>query len=338
MNRHTHTAVLGAGSWGTALALLLAQNGEQVQLWARSNELAEAIRQHGENRRYLPGVTLPPQVQPTAHMGHALQQAHTVVFAVPSGAMRDVARQAEALLPHNALLLSAAKGLEEETGLRMSEVLSQTLPGALERLAALSGPNLAVEIAQGFPAAGVVAAVQQEVARSMQKLFSQQNTPVLRLYTSTDLVGVELGGAIKNQIAIAAGVCDGLGFGENAKAALMTRGLHEAVRLGVAMGGEAITFMGLSGAGDLIATAAGRLSRNYRVGYALGQGEPLCSILAELGQVAEGVPTTHVLCRLAKEHRVEMPLCSALYRLLFEGETANTVLRDLMLRPTRPEK
>lgn len=326
-------AVLGAGSWGTALAALLADNGHGVRLWARDPALIRAVAENRENRRYLPGIALPDAVRPTVEIEAALTGAEVVVFAVPSGAMRAVAQQASPFLVPDALLISAAKGLEEGTGLRMSQVLAATLPLAEARTVALSGPNLALEIARGVPTASVAASVRLEAAQAVQHLFSTQATPTFRVYTGLDLIGVELGGAIKNVIAIGAGVCDGLGYGDNAKSALMTRGLTEAVRLGTAQGAEPQTFMGLSGVGDLIATGASRLSRNYRVGYGLGQGSALPDILAELGQVAEGVPTTHVLCELAQRCGVEMPLCAALRTLLFEGGTAQEVIRSLMLRP-----
>ena len=330
-------AVLGAGSWGTALAILLAANQQQVHLWARSPALIDELQTRRENREYLPGFALADTITPVAGLADALKDAQAVVFAVPSSAVRAIATQSRSFLPPHALLLSAAKGLEEGTGLRMSQTLADVLPDAPERIVALSGPNLAIEVAQGMPSASVAASHNKAAARHAQALFSRQATPTFRVYTSQDVVGVELGGAIKNVIAIGAGVCDGLGFGDNSKAALMTRGLTEAIRLGVAQGAQADTFRGLSGFGDLVATGASRLSRNYRVGYALGQGKQLEDILAELGQVAEGVPTTRVLCELAVRSRVEMPLCAALHRILFEQHHAPDVIRALMLRPPKEE-
>lgn len=330
-------AILGAGSWGTALAALLAQNGHAVRLWAREQALADSLSAARENARYLPGIALPETVQPTADLQAALMGTEVVVFAVPSGAVRAVAQEAAPWIAADALLLSAAKGLEEGTGLRMSQILAETLPDAEARTVVLSGPNLAVEVAGGVPTASVAASTNPEAAHAVQRLFSMQPTPTFRVYTGRDVIGVELGGAIKNMIAICAGVCDGLGYGDNAKAALMTRGLMEAVRLGLALGAEARTFLGLSGVGDLIATGGSRLSRNYRVGFALGQGRSLWEILAELGQVAEGVPTTHVLRDLAARSGVEMPLCAALYTVLFENRPAPEVIRELMLRPPKEE-
>jgi glycerol-3-phosphate dehydrogenase (NAD(P)+) len=330
-------AVLGAGSWGTVLAVLLAANGHQVRLWARDAAHASALDSMRENRRYLPDVPLAPAIAATADLEQAVAGASVVTFAVPSGGLRQVATAAADAIEPDAVLLSATKGLEEGTGLRMSQVLAQTIADAARRVVALSGPNLAVEMARGVPTASVAAADNPSAARAVQRLFARQSPPVLRVYTGNDVIGVELGGAVKNVIAIGAGICDGLGYGDNAKAALMTRGLAEAVRLGVAQGAKAETFMGLSGVGDLIATGASRLSRNYRVGFALGQGQTLAAILAELGQVAEGAPTTHVLCELARRSGVEMPLCEALYRVLFAGQRPPDIIRELMLRPLKEE-
>jgi glycerol-3-phosphate dehydrogenase (NAD(P)+) len=330
-------AVLGAGSWGTALALLLADNGHTVRLWARDRQLITALRRDRENKRYLPGFPLPDAVTPTDVIQDGVAGVEVVVFAVPSGAMRSVAAEALPYLRPEALLLSGAKGLEEGTGLRMSAVLAEVAPQAKERIVVLSGPNLAVEVAKRIPTASVAASTNPEAARQVQHLFAGQPSPTFRVYTSGDVIGVELGGAVKNVIAIGAGVCDGMGFGDNSKAGLMTRGLTEAIRLGVAQGADAQTFLGLSGVGDLIATGASRLSRNYRVGFALGQGHALDAILTELGQVAEGVPTTRVLCELAEKSGVEMPLCSAIDALLFSGRSAPDVIRELMLRPLKDE-
>lgn len=330
--------VLGAGSWGTALATLLAANGHTVRLWAREESLIQNLRAARENTRYLPGTPLAPQIHPTSDRAEAAAAAQVVVFAVPSGALRQVAEEFAPHLGPELLLLSASKGLEDHSGLRMSQVLAATLPNAEARTVVLSGPNLAVEMVRGVPTASVAASVNPAAAVTIQQLFTHQSPPTFRVYTGSDVIGVELGGAIKNVIAIGAGVCDGLGFGDNAKAALMTRGLSEAVRLGHAQGAEEATFLGLSGVGDLIATGASSLSRNYRVGKALGQGRSLFDTLAELGQVAEGVPTTRALCELAARSGVEMPLCSALNAVLFDNRSAREVIQELMLRPPKPER
>jgi len=330
-------AVLGAGSWGTALAVLLAAAGHTVRLWSRDALLAGAILEQRENRRYLPGIPLSAAIAPTADIQEAVGNAQVIVFAIPSGGMREVAHEAGEFIDPDALLISAAKGLEEGTAQRMSQVVAEVIAETGPRLVALSGPNLAVEIARGAPTASVAAATNPAAALAAQRLFSSRDNPTFRVYTGRDVIGVELGGAIKNVIAIGAGVCDGQGFGDNSKAALMTRGLTEAIRLGVAQGAQAQTFLGLSGVGDLIATGGSRLSRNYRVGFGLGQGRSLPSILEEIGQVAEGVPTTGVLHDLAVRSGIEMPLCSALRSLLFEGRNAAEVIRELMMRPPREE-
>lgn len=330
-------AVLGGGSWGTALTALLAANGHTVRLWARDSQLAEQLRQERENRRYLPGIALDERIVPLSSLEKAMAGASVVVFAVPSSAVREVASEIAPFLPPNAIVLSAAKGLEDGTGLRVSEVLVQELPNAANRIVVLSGPNLAVEVARGIPTASVAASANADSARRVQQLFMGQDVPSFRVYTSRDVIGVELGGAVKNVIAIGAGISDGLDYGDNSKAGLMTRGLTETIRLGVQQGAETATFLGLSGVGDLIATGASRLSRNYRVGFALGQGKPLPQVLAEIGQVAEGVPTTHVVCELARKSGVEMPLCEAIYAVLFDGCAPQERIRALMLRPPKDE-
>jgi glycerol-3-phosphate dehydrogenase (NAD(P)+) len=330
-------AILGAGSWGTALAALLAANGHEIRLWARDPELVERLVCDRENRQYLPTKMLSSAVHPTNNLGAALSGGGVVVFAVPSGAVREVALQAAALLDPSALVVSASKGLEEDTGLRMSQVLEETISGIAPRLVALSGPNLAVEMAQGAPTASVAASSNLIAAKAVQTLFLGDPHPTFRVYTGSDVIGVEIGGAIKNSIAIGAGILEGLGYGDNSRAALMTRGLAEAIRLGVAEGAQMSTFLGLSGVGDLIVTGGSRLSRNYRVGYALGQGRALEDALAEIGQVAEGVPTTRALCDLAARCGVEIPLCAALHAILFEGRPIPEIIRELMLRPPKDE-
>ena len=330
-------AVLGAGSWGTALASLLAANEHSVRLWSRDRELAARLMRERENRRYLPGIALADMITPSAEITQTVAGASVVVFAVPSAAVRGVAKEIAAVLSNDAILLSAAKGLEDATGKRMSEVLAEEIPSAASRIVVLSGPNLAVEVARGIPTASVAAAYDINVAGQVQQLFMRQAIPTFRVYTGRDVVGVELGGAVKNVIAIGAGISDGLGYGDNSKAGLMTRGLTETIRLGMAQSAEMTTFLGLSGVGDLIATGASRLSRNYRVGFALGQGKTLTAALEEIGQVAEGVPTTHVVCELARNCGVEMPLCEAIYAVLFEDRAPQEMIRQLMLRPPKAE-
>ncbi len=334
-------AILGAGSWGTALATLL-ERCETVVLWAREPGLAEQVGATHENSRYLPGIRLAENVRTTSDIGEALTGAEGVVFAIPSAGMREVAALAAPYVPREALLVNASKGLEDRTGLRMSEVIAEALdrargtesPASMQRMAALSGPNLALEVARGIPTASVAAALHSDTARACQALWWG---PAFRVYTSPDLIGVELAGAMKNVIAISAGVCDGLGFGDNSKAALMTRGLAEITRLGVVLGAQASTFLGLAGVGDLIATGGSRLSRNYRVGVGLGRGEKLDAILTALDQVAEGVPTTRAICSLARRAGVEMPISESLYEVLFEGASVRDAITGLMLRPPRGE-
>ena len=330
-------AILGAGSWGTALAALLAASGHSIRLWARDAGLVERLHADRENIHYLPGKMLTDNVRPVSNLGAALAGAEVVVFAVPSGAVREVALHALPAIATDALLVSASKGLEESTGLRMSQVLSETIPGSERRMAALSGPNLAVEIARGEPTASVAAAFNPAAAKATQRLFLGDPNPTFRVYTGADVVGVELGGAVKNAIAIGAGILEGLGYGDNSRAALMTRGLAEALRLGLAEGAQMSTFLGLSGVGDLIVTGGSKLSRNYRVGYELGSGRSLEESLEKVGQVAEGVPTTRALCDLAERLNVEMPLCAALHVILFGRVPIREVIQNLMLRPPKDE-
>ncbi|MCS7310651.1 MAG: NAD(P)-dependent glycerol-3-phosphate dehydrogenase [Armatimonadetes bacterium] len=326
-------AVLGAGSWGTALALLLAKKGVQVALWARDPSLADAIRREGRNPRYLPDFPLPPSIHPTSDLAEAVSDAEVLVFAVPAAALREVASLARTHLPSPRLVVSAAKGLEAD-GSRPSQVLQTSLGERCGDLVALSGPNLALELAREIPTATVVASSNPHAARQAQTLFMH---PSLRVYTNRDVVGVELGGALKNVLAIGAGISDGMGFGDNSKAALVTRGLAEMVRLGVALGAEERTFMGLTGVGDLFATAASHLSRNWRVGYGLAQGKPLAQVLEELKQVAEGVPTTFAVCGLAQRLGIEMPIAQTI-RAVLEGQLSpHDAIRELMLRTPKEE-
>ena len=326
-------AVLGAGSWGTALALLLGKKGVQVALWARDGELAETIRREGQNPRYLPNFPLPPSVSPTSDLAGAVCEAEVLVFAVPAGALREVAGAVRECLPSCLLVISAAKGLEAD-GSRPSQVLQRALGERCGDIVVLSGPNLALELAREIPTATVVASVSSEAAKRAQALFMH---PSFRVYTNRDVTGVELGGALKNVLAIGAGISDGMGFGDNSKAAFITRGLAEMVRLGVALGAEERTFMGLSGVGDLFATASSHLSRNWRVGQGLAQGKPLAQILQELQQVAEGVPTTFAVCRLAEQLGIEMPIAQTIREVLHGNLNPRDAIRELMLRTPKDE-
>lgn len=309
---HSEIAVLGAGSWGTALALLLAQDGGVVRLWDRTPAQVEALQSERENRRYLPGHALPENLHPTATLAETVAGARCVVVAVPSAAVETVLRQLP--LATGAELVLASKGIDPETLELPADVALRLAPG--HPVVALSGPNLAREVAAGIPTAAVAACDDAEAARRVAERF---NRPTFRTYVSDDRTGVEVGGAVKNVLAIAGGISDGLGYGDNTKAALMTRGLGEMARLGVALGGKRETFYGLAGVGDLMATAASRLSRNWRVGNGLGQGKALPEILTELGQVAEGVPTARAVVRLAERHGLSLPVCQTVAALL-EGQ------------------
>lgn len=326
-------AVVGAGAWGTTLACLLAARGH-VTLLARDTAGAARIRSEGCNSRYLPDVALPAEVLATADPG-ALERADgMVIMAVPSRAMRAVARAVAPHLRPEAVLVSVAKGLEQDTLLRMTQVLAAEIPALAGRLAALSGPTLATEIARGLPAAAVVAAADPDVAAEVMEWLGSR---VFRLYRNRDVVGVEACGALKNIVAIAAGAADGLGFGDNAKAAIVTRGLAEITRLGVAMGAGATTFAGLAGIGDVLATCSSTLSRNHQLGVLLASGADAAEALARLPGVAEGAYTVGAALRLAERHGVEMPIAGEVQAVLAEGKSVRRSLEDLLARPFRDE-
>ncbi len=327
--------VLGAGSWGTALALLAARAGHLVRLWGHEPERVAELVAARENARYLPGVPLPETIEPVSDLADALLDAELVLLVVPSHGMRAVVRQAAAHMPARAPLVSCSKGIENETLCTMDEVLKQELPAHLHHwLACLSGPSFATEVAQRLPTAVVIAATDPTVAERVQKALSGDD---LRIYTSADVVGVEVGGAVKNVIAIAAGVADGLGFGHNTRAALITRGVAEMSRLAVARGADPLTLAGLAGMGDLVLTCTGDLSRNRSVGIELGRGRPLDEILAGMSMVAEGVRTTRSVFELAAQAGIEMPIFRAVYGLLYEGVSPREAMAALMRRPLRAE-
>ncbi len=328
-------AVIGAGAWGTTLAVMLAERYRRVGLWVYEADLAAAMGQTRENAVYLPGVPIPPAVQQTASLESALEGQGLVIFVVPSHEFRSVLDRARPFLDHAALVVSATKGIEVHSLCTMSRIMLDVLPPAHHpRLAVLSGPSFAREVVGGHPTAIVAAAKSAEVARSVQQAVSGKT---LRVYASTDPLGVELAGAIKNVIAIAAGVVDGLGLGLNARAALITRGLAEITRLGVAIGAQGSTFPGLAGMGDLILTCTGDLSRNRRVGLALAKGTPLTAYLGASPAVVEGVNTCRSVVALAARHGVEMPICRAVHRVLFEGQDPREAVVQLMTRELRFE-
>ncbi|MHB1130760.1 MAG: NAD(P)H-dependent glycerol-3-phosphate dehydrogenase [Chloroflexota bacterium] len=328
-------AIVGTGSWGTTLAIALAQEGHNVTLLARSEDEAQALREAGENRRFLPGTRFPESLVLTGDAGKALAGRQLVLLVVPAQTMRQNARRLRPHLGEEQVLVSCAKGLELATGRRMSEVLQDELgASASTRIAALSGPNLSGEVARGLPTATVVAARDERVAQFVQE---ELRLSKLRVYTNPDLIGVELAGALKNVIALGAGICDGLGYGDNAKAALLTRGLAEIARLGLAMGANPLTFAGLAGVGDLMATCASRLSRNRHFGEELGRGRPLAEIQTSMDQVAEGVPTTAAAKQLANRFGVEMPIAERMYAVLFSGASPRAAVAELMTRDPKDE-
>jgi len=324
--------VLGSGSWGTALAATLAEGGRPVTLWGRDPDLAARINALHENPRYLPGAVLPPSLAATTNLADAAR-ADLVLFVVPSSVTRAVAADLAARgLPANTRLLACSKGIERDSGLRMSQILAEFFPA--HPVAALSGPNHAEEVARKLATAAVIAAADPAIARELQQVFT---FPWFRTYTSDDIAGVELGGAIKNVFAIAAGISEGLGLGDNAKAALVTRGLAEMIRLGKALGGQAETFQGLSGVGDLIVTCYSSHSRNNRVGNRLGKGESLADIIASTNMVAEGVPNTASIHAAARKAGVNTPLIDQAYAVIHEGKSPAQALGELLSRNPRPE-
>ena len=329
-----NVAVLGSGSWGTALAFHLSNAGHNVRLWARNPELASEMTLTRVNSEYLPEIALPPAITPTASLDHALHRADIVVAAVPSHGTRAVIRSAAAFIPRQALIVSATKGIEQDTLLRVSEVIAQEVRGA-RPVAVLSGPSFAVEVARGLPTAVSVAGADPVLAEDVQREF---RAAYFRLYGSTDVVGVEIGGALKNIIAIAAGVVEGLGLGQNALAALITRGLAEITRLACAVGARRDTLAGLSGLGDLVLTCTGSFSRNRRVGIELGHGRPISEVLAGMKMVAEGVRTTSAALALGRKHGVELPITTQMAEVLAGNRSAVVAVEELMLRPQKTEQ
>jgi glycerol-3-phosphate dehydrogenase (NAD(P)+) len=330
--------ILGSGAWGTALALSLhRRGGHRITLWAHSPEFAQEIIDAGENTLFLPGFPIPGAIAITGSEA-AVADAEIVVSVVPSEFLRPALSRLRAHLHPGQIVVSATKGVEDNTYLRMTQVIAASLGeiGLTLPIGAFSGPSFALEVAQGQPTAVTVAFEDSEIAAIIQQEFSSET---LRLYTSTDVIGVELGGALKNVIAIAAGVAAGVGLGHNSAAALMTRGIAEITRLAVACGGRRETLAGLSGAGDLVLTCTGSLSRNRTVGQALGQGRNLAEILDSLGgKVAEGVLTTRAALGLARRHQIEMPITEQMELILNEGKDPREAIKDLMLRPGREER
>ena len=326
-------AVLGAGSWGTALAVHLGRLGHEVRLWGRDPSLVDEMRARRANATYLPGIALPAQVAVTAALGEALRGTGLVVSAIPSHGCRAVMRQAAAHVAPRATIVSATKGLESDTLRRISEVIAQEL-GPGRPVVVLSGPSFALEVARQLPTAVLAASIDEEATEVVQAEF---RGPHFRLYGSADVVGVELGGALKNVIAIAAGVVEGLGLGHNALAALITRGLAELTRLACAAGGKRETLAGLSGLGDLVLTCTGDLSRNRHVGIELARGRSLAEVLAGMKMIAEGVRTTGAALALGAQHGVELPIATQMAEVLAGRSDARSAASALMLRPQRAE-
>jgi glycerol-3-phosphate dehydrogenase (NAD(P)+) len=330
----TKVAVIGGGSWGTTVAAIAAANAPTT-LWARDPELAAHIDTGHENARYLPGVRLPETLHASASLEAVCGDADVIVLGVPSHGMRAVLCDARTSIGADVPVVSLAKGIEQGTLARMTEVAAEVLVGHdPARIGVLSGPNLAREVAAGQPTATVVAVGDAAVGEELQQLFF---SPTFRVYTNPDVVGCEMAGALKNVLAIGAGIADGLGYGDNTKAALMTRGLAELARLGIAMGGDPLTFAGLAGMGDLIATCSSPQSRNRHVGVELGKGRTVDDVVNEMNMVAEGVKTTAAVLELAARHDVEMPLASFVGRVLYEGARPADLVPELMLRKAKPE-
>ncbi len=327
------TAILGAGGWGTALAVLWAKQGKEITLWGNDGERADELRRSRVNETYLPGITLPEAVQVTSDLRDCAT-AELIVFVTPSVAMRQIAtRLREAGADSRPVLLSCTKGIEHRTGMRMSQILSEIFPG--QQVAVMSGPNLAVEVARDLPTATVLGCSEGECAEELQQHLGSSH---FRIYTSDETTGIELGGALKNVFAISAGVSDGFGLGDNSKAALVTRSLAELLRLGTAMGGNPRTFYGLSGAGDLIATCFSQHSRNRRAGEQLGRGKTPEQIATGTKAIAEGIPTTRSAYECARSLGIETPIIDQVYAVLYEGKRPDQAMQELLGRDQKAER
>ena len=325
--------IIGAGGWGTALAVLLCRKHDDVSLWCHSSETFARIRETGENAAYLPSVKLPDRLRVTRSLETAASGRELLLCVTPSHVLREVMTTAAPFVTSETIVCCGSKGIEEATLMTMGDVLADIL-GKPDRHAFLSGPTFALEVAKGLPAAVTAASAAPAVARKVQESLG---SPEFRVYTSTDVVGVQLGGVIKNVIAIAAGVSDGLELGHNARAALITRGLAEMTRLAVKMGADPMTLSGLPGLGDLVLTCTGHLSRNRNLGFQLGQGRRLADVVAETRMVAEGVRNTRTVHLLAQRHGVEMPIVAQMYRVLYEDKEPMQAVRDLMGRTQKAE-
>ncbi|MBQ0138892.1 MAG: NAD(P)H-dependent glycerol-3-phosphate dehydrogenase [Kurthia sp.] len=327
--------VFGAGSWGTALATVLAENGHDTLLWSHRENQAQEIRDQHTNEKYLPNIALPQNLTATSDMTEAVAHGEVMIMAVPTKGIRETCQKIMQTLNRELIFVHVSKGIEPDSLKRISEIMTEELDASVVKdIVVLSGPSHAEEVVKHHPTTVAASSSNHDSAQIIQDLFMNQ---YFRVYTNADVTGVELGGALKNVIALGAGVSDGIGYGDNAKAALITRGLAEISRLGVKMGSNPLTFMGLTGMGDLIVTCTSVHSRNWRAGNLLGKGLSLEEVLEQMGMVVEGVRTTKAAHQLAKEYDVSMPITEALYGLLFEGESAKEVVENLMLRMKKPE-
>ncbi|MCM8766413.1 MAG: NAD(P)-dependent glycerol-3-phosphate dehydrogenase [Candidatus Omnitrophica bacterium] len=324
--------ILGDGGWGTALAVLLAKKGYSVGLWGVFPEYLEVIERKRENLKFLPGIKIPPLVKISKDKGWVIDNSSIIVIAIPSKYLRPTLKEFTPFDFKNKIILSVVKGIEDDSHLRPSQVIEDVLGRV--RLAVLSGPSIAQEVARGIPTAVVIASSEIALAKKLQKIFS---TETFRVYVCSDVIGVELGGALKNIIALACGISDGLGFGTNTKSALLNRGLVEMIRLGVNLGAKPETFWGLSGMGDLVTTCFSPYSRNRGVGERIGKGEKLKFILKEMEMVAEGVLTTRAVYNLAKKYKIEMPITEQVYKVLYANKSPHKAVKELMTRKLKPE-
>ncbi|MBS2770247.1 NAD(P)H-dependent glycerol-3-phosphate dehydrogenase [Anoxybacillus rupiensis] len=323
-------AVLGAGSWGTALAMVLADNAHSVRLWGQRPEQIKEINEKRTNEKYLPGIQLPEGITGYSSLSEALEAIDTAVLAVPTKAIREVLRKVKQCLRQPITIVTVSKGIEPDTHKRISEIIEEEMGTLLQDVVVLSGPSHAEEVSLRHPTTVTVSSKNMTAAERVQDLF--MNSQYFRVYTNPDLIGIEIGGALKNIIALAAGITDGLGYGDNAKAALITRGLAEIARLGCALGANPLTFSGLAGIGDLIVTCTSVHSRNWRAGHLLGKGNPLDEVLQSMGMVVEGVRTTKAAHQLAKKLNVKMPITEVLYDVLFNGKDPKEGADSLMAR------
>jgi len=328
-------AVLGAGSWGVATSALLYSNGHQVTLWEFDHQEMTKLSQEREHKQKLPGIIIPKEIESTGDLTCATLEAEMLVLALPSHTVRGVARKVAEVNLADPVIVNLAKGIENDTLCRMSEILKEELPSNLhDRIVTLSGPSHAEEVSRKIPTTVVVAGFQEKIAKKIQRTFMN---PYFRVYTNSDIIGVELGGSLKNVIAIASGICDGMGLGDNSRGALITRGLAEIIRLGEKLGAKRETFAGLSGLGDLVTTCISKYSRNRFVGEQIGKGKTLDQVLKEMTMVAEGVKTTKSAYQLSMKHKVEMPITEQIYTVLFEDKQPQQAMAELMTRDPKSE-